>query len=114
MVTSLPVFRWQEHYTGVYTKREKLRWQCAIVLRRETEGYRCYWINSGHHRCPTIRIKAGEDVSASGGLNRSSGEVPVMGMERRVQLIRSYQESQPEFIQGRASLGQSCIKFLLC
>jgi hypothetical protein len=45
-------------------------------------------------------------VSESGGLNRSSDEVPVMGMERRVQLIRLYQESQPEFIQGRASLAQ--------
>jgi len=53
-------------------------------------------------------------VSESDGLNRSSEEVLLMRMERRVQLIRLYQECQLEFILGRASLAQYCVEFLLC
>ena len=73
---------------------------------KRANRYQGYWISWGYHRCRTIRTKADEDVSESGGLIRSSEEVLVMSMERRVQLIRLYQESQLEFIQGRASLAQ--------
>ena len=115
LATGSPLYRRQEHYTGVCTKREKLRWQCAIEQQRKAScRYQGYWFSWGHHRCRTIRTKADEDVSESGGLNRSSDEVFVMRMERRVQLIRLYQESQLEIIQGRTNLAQSCIKFLLC
>ena len=73
---------------------------------KRSNRYQGYWISWGYHRCRTIRTKADEDVSESGGLIRSSEEVLVMSMERRVQLIRLYQESQLEFIQGRTSLAQ--------
>jgi hypothetical protein len=73
---------------------------------KRANRYQGYWISWGYHRCRTIRTKADEDVSESGGLIRSSEEVLVMSMERRVQLIRLYQESQLEFIQGRTSLAQ--------
>ncbi len=36
LVTGLPALRWQEHYTGVYTKREKLPLRCADMPSGKT------------------------------------------------------------------------------
>ena len=35
LATGSPLLRRQDHYTGVHTKREKLRWQCAIEQHRK-------------------------------------------------------------------------------
>ncbi len=65
--------RRQESYKGSYREREKL------PLRYADMPY-IFNVIQG--------ILQGADAKWSGGLNRSSEEVSVMEMERRVQLIR--------------------------
>ena len=80
--------RWQQHYTGVYTKRERLltnvskydsnKW--CKSLPRQYEAAKVY-------DCYTILPKA-EDVVSSVGCIHSSDEVAVMAMERRDTVIQ--------------------------
>ena len=77
------MFFWDNGRGNLFT----VCWVCGVEVARtcprlSEEREKQAWNAKGKHRARTVEVES-TDVFVCGGLPRSSGEVPVMGMERR-------------------------------